>query len=351
MKKILMLDGISGVPLGKDLSQAFQNIGIETAYYDLLKMPKIAWYGSKSAFAKLLNRARDNSGDAFFHLPKGKLGALEKLIEETRPDTLLVVGFIYKFIHPAALYALAQRHNVELYLYDTDSCNLYTKRREFIFFLEHELPVYKKIFSCSKVTADFFNKTRNLDAKFVPFGANFIAKPSSSDEGKKHDVLFVGSGDLRRILVLESVSEHISIFGNRWKRNYPLMSKALIERVDDHAVWGSDLYELLQSSKIILNITRGPYYAAGTGVNLRIFEALAAGCFLITDYCDEVAELFKPGEEIETFNGPQELQEKVNFYLAHPEKRMAIAQQGHAAYLKSFTWEARAQEMQMLMLQ
>ena len=76
---------------------------------------------------------------------------------------------------------------------------------------------------------------------------------------------------------------------------------------------------------------------------------MASGCFLITDYCDEIAELFKPGEEIETFRGPQELRDKVNFYLSHPEQREAIAQQGHAAFLKRFTWKARAQEIFQLM--
>lgn len=345
MKKWLVLDGISGVPLGAELAQAFRHIGIDTSYYNLLGMPKVPLYGVKSAISKLVNRARDSSGDAFFYLPKGNLASIQALIEQLKPDAILVVGFIYKFITPTALQALAQQHQADLYLYDTDSCNLYTKRREFIFFLEQELPIYKKIFSCSKVTADFFTDTRLLDASFVPFGANFIAAPSGTDADKQHEVLFVGSGDLRRIIILESIRDHLSIFGNRWKRNFPLMSPELIRRVDDHPVWGPELHQLLTSSKIVLNITRGPYYAAGTGVNLRIFEALAAGCFLMTDYCDEIAELFKPGEEIETFNGPQELQEKVRFYLAHPEKRMAIAQQGHAAYLKRFTWESRAQEM------
>ena len=345
MKKLLILDGISGVPLGTELAQAFRHIGIDTEHYNLLSMPKIALHGLKSAVSKLINRARDSSGDAFFYLPKGNLAAIQALIEQTRPDAILVVGFVYKFIAPAALHALAKQHQLELYLYDTDSCNLYTKRREFIFFLEQELPIYKTIFSCSKVTADFFKASRQLEASFVPFGANFIAAPSTSDQGKQRDVLFVGSGDLRRILVLEAIREQVSIFGNRWKRNFPLMSPALIERVQDQSVWGDELHALLTSSRIVLNITRGPYYAAGTGINLRIFEALAAGCFLITDYCDEIAELFKPGEEIETFSGPEELQEKVRFYLANPEKRLAIARQGHAAYLKRFTWEARAQEM------
>ncbi|MPS49693.1 glycosyltransferase [Methylobacillus sp.] len=345
MKKLLILDGISGVPLGKDLAQAFRNNSLDVGYYNLLDMPKIALYSLKSRLAKLINRAKDKSGDAFFYLPKNNITSIRLLIEQVKPEAILVVGFVYKFIDPTALQNLAQQYQIDLYLYDTDSCNLYTKRREFIFFLEKELSIYKKIFSCSKVTAKFFKDSRKLNASFVPFGANFIAEPSMSDHNKKHEVLFVGSGDLRRIFVLEGIRDHLSIFGNRWERNFPLMSPALMKRVDDHPVWGSDLHELLISSKIVLNVTRGPYYAAGTGVNLRIFEALAAGCFLITDYCDEIATLFKVGEEIETFTGPEELQEKVSYYLENPERRIAIAQQGQAAFLKKFTWEARAKEI------
>ncbi len=48
-------------------------------------------------------------------------------------------------------------------------------------------------------------------------------------------------------------------------------------------------------SKIVLNITYGDFYAAETGVNLRIFGALAAGCFLLTDHCDEIGDLFDTG--------------------------------------------------------
>lgn len=345
MRKFLLLDGIAGVPLGEDLAQAFKRIDIETTHYNLLKMPRVPFYGVRSALAKLMNRASDKTSDTFFYLPKGNHNSIEQLIRKTQPDVILVIGFIYKFIKPAILRALAEEHQIELYLYDTDSCNLYTKRREFIFFLEQELPIYRKIFSCSKVTADFFRHSRNHDAHFVPFGANFIAEPRLSDDKSQHDVLFVGSGDLRRIFVLESIAKHVTIFGNRWYRNFPLMSQALIQKVDDRSVWGEELHTLLTESKIILNVTRGPYYAAGTGINLRIFEALAAGCFLLTDYCDEIAELFTPGVEIETFRSPQDLSEKVAYYLAHPEQRRLIAKNGHAAFLKRYTWEQRAREI------
>ena len=91
----------------------------------------------------------------------------------------------------------------------------------------------------------------------------------------------------------------------------------------------------------MLNITRTDFFGAETGINLRVFEALAAGCFLLTDHCEEIAELFKVGEEIETFRSSKELADKVAYYLANEERRRTIARNGHQAFLGNHTWNTR----------
>ncbi len=340
-QKLLILDGIGGVPLGREMAEAFNAQGTDTAYYDCAKLPKISWYSLRAGFAKLVNRA--DKKDIFYHLPRVKLSAIESILSKEKPTHLLVIGFIYKFINPQLLQKMAQKANCQLYLFDTDSCNLYAKRREFVFFLENELIIYKEIFSFSKVTTQFFKYTKNLNASHFPFGAKPINKPIQLNA--KHNVLFVGSADLRRILLLEHIKEHVSIFGNRWQRNFPLISTSLQSRITDSSVWGEDLYALLAGANIVLNITRTHFYAAETGVNLRLFEALAAGCFLLTDDCQEVAALFEVGVEIEVFKNATELKEKVAYYLAHPEEREAIAKRGHAKFLKYYTWQARVLDL------
>jgi spore maturation protein CgeB len=179
-----------------------------------------------------------------------------------------------------------------------------------------------------------------LNASFVPFGAKPLALPALANQDV--DVLFIGSGDLRRIFILETIRSHVTVYGDRWSRNYPLISDELKARVIDRSVWGEQLHQLLFSSKIVLNITRSHFYGAETGINLRIFEALAAGAFLLTDYCDELTELFVVGEEIEVFRSSAELVEKVEYYLANPEKRLEIARRGHQKFLELHTWDAKA---------
>ncbi|HSI37946.1 MAG TPA: glycosyltransferase [Methylotenera sp.] len=329
------------MPLGKEMYQAFRDINIDAVYADFRKFKQKRFYALRSAYRKALNK-RENA-DSFYHFPKVIEASFEAYIQEESPTVILVIGFAYKFLNPKFLERIKRQYNISIFLYDTDSCNLYSKRREFVFFIENELPIYNEIFSFSKVTTHFFNDTRKLKATFFPFGA--VKLSPTTNLHPSNDVLFVGSCDLRRIFLLESIKDKVTIYGERWKRNVPLISNELIQRVVDHAVWGESLYKLLHDSKIVLNITRSQFYGAETGVNLRIFEALSAGCFLLTDYCEEVAELFIVGEEIEVFRNANELKEKVDYYLNHPEERKRIAARGHERFLREYTWDARVKQL------
>ena len=336
VRKILVLDGIGGVPLGREICETFVELGIDATHFDCLQASRRPFYRLQSAYAKLHNRNIDR--DNFYFLPKLVERDLHELAEQEQPSHILVIGFIYKFFDPQLLRRIADNIGAGLFLYDTDTCNLYSRRREFIFFIESELPIYDRILSCSAVTTRFFKDTRGLDAVFVPFGAKPIV---TNSRNQPVDVLFVGSCDLRRIFLLEHIHNHVSIRGNRWQRNTPLISASLRARIDDRPVWGNDLHQLLGQTKIVLNITRTDFFGAETGINLRVFEALAAGCFLLTDHCEEIAEQFKVGEEIETFRSSKELADKVAYYLSNEEKRRTIARNGHQAFLVNHTWNTR----------
>lgn len=345
MTKLLILDGISGVPLGKEFCDAFKQLAITSEYADLRKFEPQAFYNLKAAFRKAMNK-RENA-DSFYHLPKLNEAKFASYIQHQSPTTILVIGFVYKYVTPQFLQKFCKNNQIQLFLYDTDSCNLYAKRREFVFFLDNELPVYDEIFSFSKVTTRFFKETKNLNASFLPFGANNTASKSLNNQFL--DVLFIGSCDLRRIFMLEHIKEKVTIFGDRWQRNYPLISDVLRSKIKDQSIWGEALHSQLFSAKIVLNITRSHFYGAETGINLRIFEALAAGCFLLTDYCEELEELFVIGEEIEVFRSASELAEKVDFYLNNPEKRLAIAKRGHEQFLNKHLWIKRAETLSVEM--
>ena len=161
-EKILILDGIGGVPLGREICDTFAALGSKMIHFDCLQKQRRPLYALRSAYAKAQNRRADRDGFCF--LPKLVEKELQALIAQERPSHILVIGFAYKFYDPRFLRRMADQFQCGLFLYDTDSCNLYPRRREFVFFIENELPIYDRIFSCSQVTSRFFSDTCGLNA-------------------------------------------------------------------------------------------------------------------------------------------------------------------------------------------
>lgn len=72
-------------------------------------------------------------------------------------------------------------------------------------------------------------------------------------------------------------------------------------------------------------------------LNLRVFEALGAGGFLLTDALSPDAGLercFTPGRHLVTYRSPDELVELARHYLDHPDEAMAIRRAGQAHLLE-----------------
>lgn len=79
--------------------------------------------------------------------------------------------------------------------------------------------------------------------------------------------------------------------------------------------------------------------------NMRIFEATGSGVFLLTEHFANISKYFDIGKEVETFTDRKELIDKIDYFLAHPEKREEIAAQGQARCLKDHSMERRVQEL------
>lgn len=107
--------------------------------------------------------------------------------------------------------------------------------------------------------------------------------------------------------------------------------------------WGLDMYNILYNSKISINrhIDAAENYAN----NMRLYESTGVGTMLITDYKDNLNELFEIGKEIETYKTKEELLEKINYYLAHEDQRQKIARAGQQRTLKDHTYEKRMIEL------
>lgn len=81
------------------------------------------------------------------------------------------------------------------------------------------------------------------------------------------------------------------------------------------------------------------------GTTQRIMDIMGAGGFVLTNYCEETAELFEEDEEIVMFRTPEELIQKVDYYLEHEEEREQIARAGHEKAMNDYTYEKKIKRL------
>jgi hypothetical protein len=100
--------------------------------------------------------------------------------------------------------------------------------------------------------------------------------------------------------------------------------------------WGRDMFSVLARSKITVNqhIDIAENYAN----NMRLFEATGMGALLITDWKDNIAELFEPGKEVVCYKSVGECLELIDYYLRHEAERAAIAAAGQRRTLQSHSY-------------
>lgn len=101
---------------------------------------------------------------------------------------------------------------------------------------------------------------------------------------------------------------------------------------------GEDAAVVYAGSKINLNIS---LKGIEGGTPQRVIDIMGAGGFVMTNYCEETAELFEENKEIVMFKTPEELFEKAGYYLQHDEERKKIAKAGHDKVVESYTYEKK----------
>lgn len=108
-------------------------------------------------------------------------------------------------------------------------------------------------------------------------------------------------------------------------------------------VWNETYAKAIHLSKIF--IARDAYPQVNMSMSARAFTALGLGAFYLTYPTKGMEQLFTPGKELVTFETPDEMVEKIKYYLAHDDERKSIAQAGQARALAEHTYEHRFRRM------
>jgi spore maturation protein CgeB len=176
-------------------------------------------------------------------------------------------------------------------------------------------------------------------------------RPREADEGvAAHDVVFVGTGWQERVDLLNAVNWEgidLGLYGV-WSL---LGSRHRLRRYLRANITPNELTTALYSrAKVGLNLHRVSKEFGrrpltiehAESCNPRVFELAACGRFFLSDYREELGEIF--GAAVPTFSTPVELESLLRGYLSDEEARRRHAQMALEA-VRPHTFDARAREL------
>lgn len=135
--------------------------------------------------------------------------------------------------------------------------------------------------------------------------------------GTAWEFLLDGQWTLRRSIVLRQLAGSESF---KFHRD-PLLAKAL----QGGEVYGDEYSSALSGARIGIGFLRTVCADQHT---TRTFEIPACGSMLLADRTSEHQNMFEEGEEAEFFASPEEMIDKVRFYVSNSGRREKIAQNG-----------------------
>ena len=141
-----------------------------------------------------------------------------------------------------------------------------------------------------------------------------------------------------RIRTLKNISEHFSL------DIYTQSDTSHFPKAHDRGAADSETMMplIFKCSKINLNMTNRPIR---TGLPLRIFDIMGAGGFLLTNYQSELPNYFELGKDLVAYESQEDLLDKIAYYLAHDEERIAIAKSGQEKIRQYHTFTIKIDEI------
>lgn len=216
------------------------------------------------------------------------------------------------------------------------------KRVLYIYYVEGlNFAILDEVDAVASASRRFINDVvtpRGKVAVYVPQFTNPERfKPAAEEKDKAYPVLFVGSNHsgFGRTSVDYALlaGADLSVFGKFWEQS--LTPELLKGKYIDN----DELYRYYANAGIVLNDHRQDMMFYGF-VSNRIYDVTASGGFVLTDYMPEIAEIY--GDSVATYKDFYEFKEKLEYYLAHPEERKAMAQKAREITLNRFTSQKAA---------
>jgi spore maturation protein CgeB len=154
-------------------------------------------------------------------------------------------------------------------------------------------------------------------------------------------VSFVGSRyPYRERFVKELAGYPVRLWGGGWRKS---RDPEIQRMVAGGLILGRE--KLLVYSGSLLSLNHHHPLNDIHGVNTRAFELAAAAACQVVDLKEDLAALFKPGQEVVAYGDREELRRHLDYYLAHPDEARAIGANARQRALAEHTLRHRIDEI------
>lgn len=204
-------------------------------------------------------------------------------------------------------------------------------------------PVRNLVFSGSLVTGGSFHNSRiELIEKIIQENVGlslFVTLENKYKIIAKQFLYFLS--ELSKKMRMGNLTDRIPVFeyGATRVKGY---SDYLLKS-NNAPLYGIDMYNLFNTSKIVLNIHIG--VAGDYAGNMRLFEVTGMGSCLLTDNKKNMSELFDLDKEVVVYDNPGDCIRKIKWLLDNDEERIKIARAGQKRTLESHTVEIRCKSI------
>lgn len=156
---------------------------------------------------------------------------------------------------------------------------------------------------------------------------------------KKYELLFVGNSRhvYRQILKdLLPTKYKLTVIGRHWEE-YPVQQYVVQDYISNDEVG-----QAYHDAQILLNDHWDDMKEQGI-ISNRIYDALSAGAFVVSDYMPEIDEVFEG--TVVTYKGREDLLQKIDYYMEHEEERLEKVKLGQKIVRREHTFCNRVEKM------
>jgi spore maturation protein CgeB len=198
------------------------------------------------------------------------------------------------------------------------------------------MPLYDYLITTKRNELSYYEKYVSKDKlMLVTQGySKEIHKNHIDFEDKKDAVVFIGLAETSRMDLIQTLIDEgiaVNLVGFGWE-NFARKNKNRIHfNYLGQAVYGEAYSQLISSSKFSLGLLSKRFPELHT---TRTFEIPACGTALLTESNSQLREFFDENEVI-YFSSPEELVNKIRFFLNNPDLLKTLINEGHSKVLNS----------------